>query len=194
MQQPIWRHGRRGVPARLSNEPIQASAPRPSIRLLNAARRQGLAARTRTYLVNRGWRRIEIGDATVVRERSVVLYSAGRQKLGQSLAAQFGFASRKLAHGDALIRPSWARRKGQDDPAEAGMIASLLLAAATLRRAGRSADAFRRGPGDRCRAARSGPDDDRQGRCRGASGAQIDRLLADLAFASGKDEEALARS
>jgi hypothetical protein len=105
-EQPIWRPQVVARTARSTTVkwvPIQASAPRPSIRLLNAARRQGIAARHRAYLLNRGWRKIEIGDADQVRERSVVLYSAGRQKLGRSLAAQFGFASRKLAYGDALI-------------------------------------------------------------------------------------------
>jgi hypothetical protein len=105
-EQPIWRPQVVARTARSTTVkwvPIQASAPRPNIRLLNAARRQGIAARHRAYLLDRGWRKIEIGDAADVRERSLVLYSAGRQKLGRSLAAQFGFASRKLAYGDALI-------------------------------------------------------------------------------------------
>jgi hypothetical protein len=105
-EQPIWRPQLVARTARSTTVkwvPIQASAPRPSIRLLNAARRQGIAARHRSYLLDRGWRKIEIGDAAGVRERSLVLYSAGRQKLGRSLAAQFGFPSRKLASGDALI-------------------------------------------------------------------------------------------
>jgi hypothetical protein len=105
-EQPIWRPQVVARTARSTTVkwvPIQASAPRPSIRLLNAARRQGIAARHRSFLLNRGWRKIEIGDANQVRERSLVLYSAGRQKLGRSLAAQFGFDSRKLASGDTLI-------------------------------------------------------------------------------------------
>jgi hypothetical protein len=105
-EQPIWRPQVVARTARSTTVkwvPIQASAPRPNIRMLNAARRQGIAAWHRSYLLDRGWRKIEIGDADQVRERSVVLYSAGRQKLGRSLAAQFGFASRKLAYGDALI-------------------------------------------------------------------------------------------
>jgi hypothetical protein len=69
------------------------SGPRPNIRLLNAAREQGLAARTREVLLDRGWRKIAIGDASDVRERSVVLYPSSRQRTGQSLAGQFGFNS-----------------------------------------------------------------------------------------------------
>jgi hypothetical protein len=75
---------------------------RPNIRLLNAARRQGLAARTRGYLLDRGWRKIEIGDATEMRERSIVFYPASRRTTGRSLAAQFGFAS-AVQRGDVLV-------------------------------------------------------------------------------------------
>ena len=53
-------------------------APQPAIvrlRLLNAARQQGLAARTRLVLASRGWRDVVIGDADRVRERSLVLFS-----------------------------------------------------------------------------------------------------------------------
>lgn len=75
--------------------PIQTAmaANRPNVRVLNAARRQGLAARTRETLLDRGWRKIAIGDAAQVRARSIVLYPASRQVLGKRLAAQFGFAS-----------------------------------------------------------------------------------------------------
>jgi hypothetical protein len=69
------------------------AANRPNFRLLNAARRQGLAARTRMALLDRGWRKIAIGDAAQVRARSIVLYPASRAVLGKRLAAQFGFAS-----------------------------------------------------------------------------------------------------
>lgn len=71
--------------------PITSAPVRVNIRLLNAARRQGLAAKTRAYLADLGWRRIEIGDAPMVRERSLVLYPVGRQASGRRLAAQFGF-------------------------------------------------------------------------------------------------------
>jgi tetratricopeptide (TPR) repeat protein len=75
----------------------------PNVRLLNAARSQGLAARTRGYLLARGWRQIEIGDANAVRERSLVLYPAERRATGQSLAAQFGVRSAMLQQGRQIV-------------------------------------------------------------------------------------------
>ena len=83
--------------------PLAAASARPNVRLLNAARRQGLAARTREYLLGRGWRKIEIGDSKDIREASVVLYPAGRQAMGRSLAAQFGIRARQLDKGDVLV-------------------------------------------------------------------------------------------
>ena len=62
-----------------------------SVRLLNAARVEGLAARTRTTLLQRGWRGIAIGDAGAIRTRSVVLYPNHRRATAMSLARQFGF-------------------------------------------------------------------------------------------------------
>ena len=83
--------------------PLTMASARPNIRLLNAARRQGLAARTREYLIGRGWRKIEIGDSKDIRENSVVLYPAGRQATARSLAAQFGIRTRQLDNGDVLV-------------------------------------------------------------------------------------------
>jgi tetratricopeptide (TPR) repeat protein len=80
-----------------------ASSTRPNIRLLNAARSQGLAARTRNVLLGRGWRLIDIGDATEVRATSLVIYPASRQTLGRSLAAQFGFRSAITGKNDQLV-------------------------------------------------------------------------------------------
>jgi len=80
-----------------------AASPRPNIRLLNAARYQGLAARTRNVLLDRGWRLIEIGDASQVRATSLVVYPASRQALGRSLAAQFGFRSAVTGRSDQLV-------------------------------------------------------------------------------------------
>ena len=75
----------------------------PNIRLLNAARRQGLAARSREYLLGRGWRKIEIGNSRVMRNESVVLYPVGRQATARSLAAQFGIRARPVAKGNVLV-------------------------------------------------------------------------------------------
>lgn len=65
-----------------------------SVILLNAARSQGLAARTRAYLSQRGWSRIEIGDAPKVLGASTILYPANRRGTAVRLSNQFGFALR----------------------------------------------------------------------------------------------------
>lgn len=66
-------------------------AERPVARLLNAARVEGLAARTRARLVARGWARIEIGDAPAIREKTIVLFPPTQHVSARRLAAQFGF-------------------------------------------------------------------------------------------------------
>jgi hypothetical protein len=76
-----------------------ANARFASVRLLNAARVQGLAATARSTLFNRGWRSIAIGDANATRARSLVLYPAHRRSTALSLARQFGFASAQRASG-----------------------------------------------------------------------------------------------
>jgi hypothetical protein len=80
----------------------QSPESRPNVQVLNAARTQGIAGSARTVLLNRGWRRIDVGDAPATREKSVVLYSRNRAKLGKSLAAQFGVASR-MVERDGLV-------------------------------------------------------------------------------------------
>lgn len=82
---------------------LNDSESRPNIRLLNAARSQGLAARTRAYLLARGWRKIEIGDADAVRETTAVMYPAGRQATGRSLAAQFGLRGGTVQPGQVIV-------------------------------------------------------------------------------------------
>ncbi len=83
--------------------PVTTAALRPNIRLLNAARVQGLAARNRSYLLDRGWRKIEIGNANQTRERSIVLYPAMRPMLGRSLAAQFGFRAQPTNSSEVFV-------------------------------------------------------------------------------------------
>ena len=63
-----------------------------AITLLNAARVQGLAARTRSYLTVRGFSSATIGDAPAVRRQSAILYSQADAVRAERLAAQFGFA------------------------------------------------------------------------------------------------------
>ena len=83
--------------------PIMTAQAHPNIRILNAAQRQGVAAQTRTVLLDRGWRKIEIGNTNQVRERSVVLYPKARRTLGRSLAAQFGFRAQVAEGSNVLV-------------------------------------------------------------------------------------------
>ena len=64
----------------------------PPVTLLNAARIQGLAARTRAYLAGRGFSGARIGDAPAVRRRSAIVYASADSARAERLAAQFGFA------------------------------------------------------------------------------------------------------
>ena len=82
---------------------LNDSESQPNIRLLNAARSQGLAARTRDYLLARGWRKIEIGDADAVRESTLVMYPVARQATGRSLAAQFGLRGGTVQPGRVIV-------------------------------------------------------------------------------------------
>ena len=63
-----------------------------AVTLLNAARVQGLAARTRAYLASRGFVGAKIGDAPVTRRFSVIQFAPAEQRRAERLAAQFGFA------------------------------------------------------------------------------------------------------
>jgi tetratricopeptide (TPR) repeat protein len=65
--------------------------PVAPVTLLNAARVQGLAARTRSYLAVRGFAGARIGDAPAVRLKSAIVYSAADQTRAERLASQFGF-------------------------------------------------------------------------------------------------------
>ena len=69
---------------------LEPSAVAPNIRILNAARVQGLANSSRAGLAELGWRRIDVGDNARVEERSVVLYPAGKEKIATALARHFG--------------------------------------------------------------------------------------------------------
>ncbi len=66
--------------------------PATAVTLLNAARVQGLAARTRAYLAGRGFAAARIGDAPAIRKHSAILYSAADAARAERLAAQFGFS------------------------------------------------------------------------------------------------------
>ncbi len=66
-----------------------------TILLLNAARRQGLAAQARTVLERQGWRGIAIGDAPHTRLASVVLYPAGHEAAARRLGIRFKTTPRR---------------------------------------------------------------------------------------------------
>ena len=91
-----------------SGTPLWTTLPAPtavrSVRLLNAARRQGLAARHRVQLQHAGWRGIAIGDATRQRDSSLVLYPVGQRSDARRLANQLRIAAiRPEARTDILI-------------------------------------------------------------------------------------------
>lgn len=75
----------------------------PLARLLNAARTAGLAARTRQRLQSNGWKKIEIGDAPAVRERTLVLYPEYRRTTARKLASQFGFTRLQAFSGSEIV-------------------------------------------------------------------------------------------
>jgi hypothetical protein len=62
------------------------------VRLLNAARVDKLAARTRALLSRFGWREMAVGDAAAVRSRSLIVYPKGTQAAARRLSARLGFA------------------------------------------------------------------------------------------------------
>ena len=112
---PIWRSE---VVSRSARSTTVAFRPvQPRVTLLNAARVQGLAARTRALLEQRGWRQVRIGNAPQVLRTSALAYPAERRSDALRLARQFDFG---LRH----------------QPSEQGTIVVLLGrdAAATLKR------------------------------------------------------------
>lgn len=76
--------------------PLFPSTGKASVQVLNAAGRQGVAASARRILSGRGWRAVAIGNASLFRHTSLVLYPKGRAALGRSLAAQFGVKARMI--------------------------------------------------------------------------------------------------
>jgi hypothetical protein len=82
---------------------LDSSRDRPNVRVLNAARSQGLAASARTVLFDRGWRKIAVGDAPTALRKSVVLYPKGREALGRRLARQFGVSAQIAERDDVVL-------------------------------------------------------------------------------------------
>jgi tetratricopeptide (TPR) repeat protein len=82
---------RRTQPAQLARRPEPVLFA--NVRILNAARAEKLAARTRAYLGHFGWKEIAVGDADVIRQRSLIVYPKGSQAAATRLAARLGFAT-----------------------------------------------------------------------------------------------------
>lgn len=96
--------------------PLAMSRAKPAVQVLNAARRDGLAASARSVLVGRGWRGIGIGNATALRRTSVVFYPRNRAALGRRLAAQFGVPAQMGMNDHVVLvlgRDSVGRIAGQ---------------------------------------------------------------------------------
>jgi hypothetical protein len=81
----------------------QASSGPVKVRLLNAARVDKLAARTRIWHNSRGWRGLAIGNAPATRKRSVILYPAAQRAMAQRLSAQFGFPLSRRTSGSHVV-------------------------------------------------------------------------------------------
>ena len=103
--QPLWRRpaAPRVAVASVQWLPLNRGTGRPAIQLLNAARSQGLAAHTREALADRGWRKLSIGDAREIRERSLFLYSPEHKALAWRLAAQLRCKAAKVEGQERVV-------------------------------------------------------------------------------------------
>ena len=104
---PAWRPTAVAVSQRATRVrfvPLRQANLQPAkVRLLNAARVNKLAARTRNFLNSRGWRGLAIGNASTTRNRSVILYPAKQRAAAQRLSAQFGFPLSRRASGSHIV-------------------------------------------------------------------------------------------
>ena len=96
---PLWKArvvGRTGRSTTIAfaKQP-QRPNPAQAVVLLNAARIEGLAARTRSRLAAQGWRRVAIGNASRAQRQSMILYPTECRVLAERLSRQFGFAMRQ---------------------------------------------------------------------------------------------------
>lgn len=82
--------------------PLADLQRRKGLRILNAARHQGLAARTRVALNRQGWTGVTIGDSGRVRQKSLILYSATSEQAARRLSARLGIWIAKEARPGPL--------------------------------------------------------------------------------------------
>jgi hypothetical protein len=116
---PLWRT-LRAAPSRVARavsvappETLHASVPSTPpltgpttvrmVRLLNAARREGLAGRSAGQLHNAGWRRLAIGNAPRVRAASLILYPAGRGSEARALGNRLHIAALRVARRSDIL-------------------------------------------------------------------------------------------
>jgi Flp pilus assembly protein TadD len=102
---PLWVKLAPARPATtmMARNGVTSAAPR-MVRLLNAARRQGLAASRAQQLRGAGWRSVMIGNAPRTRVASLILYPAGQRVAARRLAANLRIgAIRQSARADILV-------------------------------------------------------------------------------------------
>jgi hypothetical protein len=91
-------------PAMLAAKARARSSTAAALTLLNAARSQGLAARTRALLQRGGLRQIAIGDAPQVQRSSFIAYPSSRRAEAAMIASQLGLPLRhKPGTGQRLV-------------------------------------------------------------------------------------------
>ena len=98
-REPLWRPqlvARTQHSVTVQFVPLRTAYRDTRVRLLNAARHEGLAARTRMSLGRKGWNHVLIGDAGRVREKTLVLYSPATAGAARRLATEFGFGIAKI--------------------------------------------------------------------------------------------------
>ena len=88
--------------------------PAAPVRLLNAARSGGLAARTRAYLAMRGFGGASIGNADAVRPQSAILYHQADRARAERIAAQFGFRMERLPANQHVLTVLLGRDAARD--------------------------------------------------------------------------------
>lgn len=92
---PKWQRPEMLQPVRMAakapQQREQMAALPVRLRVLNAARIDKLAARTRTYLGQFGWRQVLVGDAAAVRPKSLILYPQAARAEAARLSSRFGF-------------------------------------------------------------------------------------------------------
>jgi hypothetical protein len=91
------------VTAALHWAPLSQPEMAPKVRVLNAARANGLAASARAMLIDRGWRNIAIGSAASVRQSSVIVYPRSQNRIARRLAVQLGIRSRMIGGKSVVV-------------------------------------------------------------------------------------------